>query len=164
MSLFGSKPCSATAFRKPKSVSEPNRLTPKVLPRRSCGVAMSGVVTRLIGITLMVVPITVRSEPDKRDSAAAAPDPCTICADPRRDRSMICVVEEPTDVLAVEKTNDFQGLYHVLGGVINPLDGIGPEELKGRAVVLYFSFDRDALGPVPVVNQIRWGRIGEPVN
>lgn len=57
-------------------------------------------------------------------------DPCPICASSKRDRSLICVVEEPTDVLAIEKTNDFHGLYHVLGGAINPLDGIGPEDLK----------------------------------
>src|SRR5437762_2826182 len=57
-------------------------------------------------------------------------DPCVICRSEKRDRSTICVVEEPSDVLAIEKTNDFRGLYHVLGGVINPLDGIGPEELK----------------------------------
>lgn len=57
-------------------------------------------------------------------------DPCPICASPKRDKSLICVVEEPTDVLAIEKTNDFHGLYHVLGGAINPLEGIGPEDLK----------------------------------
>ena len=57
-------------------------------------------------------------------------DPCPICASPKRDRSVACVVEEPSDVLAIEKTNDFFGLYHVLGGVINPLEGIGPDELK----------------------------------
>jgi recombination protein RecR len=57
-------------------------------------------------------------------------DPCAICASPKRDRSVVCVVEEPNDVLALEKTNDFRGLYHVLGGSLSPLDGIGPEELK----------------------------------
>jgi recombination protein RecR len=62
-------------------------------------------------------------------------DPCPICASPKRERATICVVEEPSDVLAVEKTNDFHGLYHVLGGVINPLDGIGPEELKIRELL-----------------------------
>lgn len=57
-------------------------------------------------------------------------DPCMICSNPKRDRSMICVVEEPSDVLALEKTNEFRGLYHVLGGALSPLDGIGPEELR----------------------------------
>ena len=62
-------------------------------------------------------------------------DPCGLCQSARRDRSVICVVEEPNDVLAVERTNDYRGLYHVLGGAISPLDGIGPEELKIRELV-----------------------------
>ena len=57
-------------------------------------------------------------------------DPCIICSSTKRDPRIICVVEEPSDVLALEKTNDFKGLYHVLGGALSPLDGIGPEELK----------------------------------
>jgi recombination protein RecR len=57
-------------------------------------------------------------------------DPCMICSSTKRDTRIICVVEEPSDVLALEKTNDFKGLYHVLGGALSPLDGIGPEELK----------------------------------
>lgn len=62
-------------------------------------------------------------------------DPCVICSSPKRDRSIICVVEEPNDVLAIEKTNEFRGLYHVLGGSLSPLDGIGPEELKVRELL-----------------------------
>jgi recombination protein RecR len=57
-------------------------------------------------------------------------DPCAICSNTKREQSSICVVEEPHDVLAIEKTNEFKGLYHVLGGALSPLDGIGPEELK----------------------------------
>jgi len=57
-------------------------------------------------------------------------DPCEICSSSKRDRKIICVVEEPSDVLAIEKTNEYRGLYHVLGGSLSPLDGIGPEELK----------------------------------
>jgi recombination protein RecR len=57
-------------------------------------------------------------------------DPCAICSNTQRERSCICVVEDPHDVLAVEKTNEFKGLYHVLGGALSPLDGIGPDELK----------------------------------
>jgi recombination protein RecR len=57
-------------------------------------------------------------------------DPCPICSNAKRDRSMICVVEEPNDVLAIERTNDFKGLYHVLGGALSPLDGIGPDDLR----------------------------------
>lgn len=57
-------------------------------------------------------------------------DPCAICSDPRRDRSVLCVVEEANDVLALEKTGQFQGLYHVLGGALSPLDDIGPDDLR----------------------------------
>lgn len=57
-------------------------------------------------------------------------DPCGICSDPSRDRSRICVVEEPSNILAVERTRSFNGLYHVLLGALSPLDGITPERLK----------------------------------
>lgn len=56
-------------------------------------------------------------------------DPCPVCQSAKRDRSVICVVEEPSDVLALERTGEYRGLYHVLGGVISPLDGIGPDDL-----------------------------------
>jgi recombination protein RecR len=62
-------------------------------------------------------------------------DPCAICASSRRNHEIICVVEEPSDLMAVERTNEYQGVYHVLGGVISPLDGIGPEDLKIRELV-----------------------------
>jgi len=60
----------------------------------------------------------------------AEQDPCPICSDEHRQRAVICVVEEPLDVLAIERTRDFHGLYHVLHGVITPTEGIGPEDLK----------------------------------
>ena len=56
--------------------------------------------------------------------------PCQVCSDPRRDRSIICVVEDPLDVLAMERTRSFRGLYHVLHGVISPINGIGPDQLR----------------------------------
>lgn len=62
-------------------------------------------------------------------------DPCPICQSHRRDQSVICVVEDSNDVMALERTNEFRGVYHVLGGVISPLDGIGPEDLTIRALV-----------------------------
>ena len=62
-------------------------------------------------------------------------DPCRICADDHRDRSVICAVEEPLDILALERTRTYKGLYHVLHGVISPMDGIGPEELKIRELL-----------------------------
>jgi recombination protein RecR len=60
---------------------------------------------------------------------------CEICGDPRRDRSMICVVEEPRDLAAVERTGEFRGVYHVLQGAISPIDGIGPDQLKVRELI-----------------------------
>ena len=56
--------------------------------------------------------------------------PCQVCSDPRRDRTIICVVEDPLDVLAMERTRSYRGLYHVLHGVISPINGIGPDQLK----------------------------------
>jgi recombination protein RecR len=57
-------------------------------------------------------------------------DPCSICSDDQRDRSVICVVEEPLDILAIERTGGHRGLYHVLHGVLSPMEGVGPEDLK----------------------------------
>ncbi len=57
-------------------------------------------------------------------------NPCRICSNQQRNRSVICVVEDPNDVIVIEKTHEFKGLYHVLGDALSPLDGIGPEDLK----------------------------------
>lgn len=62
-------------------------------------------------------------------------DPCSICSNPKRDSSILCVVEQPSDVLALEKTADFHGFYHVLMGVISPLEGLSPEDLKIRELL-----------------------------
>jgi recombination protein RecR len=70
-------------------------------------------------------------------------DPCTICSSPKRERKAICVVEEPSDVIALEKTNEFRGLYHVLGGVLSPLDGVGPDDLKVRELLRRFPGEVD---------------------
>jgi recombination protein RecR len=59
---------------------------------------------------------------------------CVICADPRRDRSVVCVVEQPVDVLSLERTHEYRGLYHVLGGSLSPLDGVEPEHLRLEAL------------------------------
>ena len=66
-------------------------------------------------------------------------DPCAICSNTKRERSFICVVEEPHDVIAIEKTHEFKGLYHVLGGALSPLDGIGPDDLKIKELLQRFS-------------------------
>jgi len=57
-------------------------------------------------------------------------DPCILCTNPQRDRSVICVVEDPRDIAAMERTREFKGVYHVLQGAISPLDGIGPDDLR----------------------------------
>ena len=57
---------------------------------------------------------------------------CSICADSRRDQTVVCVVEDPRDIVAVERTREFHGTYHVLGGALNPIDGVGPEQLRVR--------------------------------
>ena len=62
-------------------------------------------------------------------------DTCTICRDPRRNQAIICVVEEAKDVAAIERTREFRGLYHVLGGALSPIDGIGPNELRFTQLV-----------------------------
>ncbi len=62
-------------------------------------------------------------------------DPCAICADPRRDRTLICVVEEVGDLWALERTGSFKGLYHVLGGTLSALEGVGPEDLNIAGLV-----------------------------
>lgn len=66
---------------------------------------------------------------------------CTICTDPRRDQHVLCVVEEPKDIAAIEKTGAFNGRYHVLMGAIDPLNGIGPEQLKIRELALRIAGD-----------------------
>jgi len=71
----------------------------------------------------------------------AGVDPCDICADPRRESSRICVVEEPLDVLAIERTGEFRGRYHVLHGAISPIDGIGPERIRVRELIVRVESD-----------------------
>jgi recombination protein RecR len=71
---------------------------------------------------------------------------CRICADERRDPELICVVEEPSDVISIERTHEFAGRYHVLGGALSPIDGVDPEDLK--IAELYHRVDSDAAHPV----------------
>jgi len=65
----------------------------------------------------------------------AEAEQCRICLDPRRDPAVICVVEEPKDVVAIERTREFRGRYHVLGGAISPIEGIGPDDLRVRELM-----------------------------
>ena len=66
----------------------------------------------------------------------AESEECRICRDPRRDATIICIVEEPKDVVAVERTREFRGRYHVLGGAISPIDGVGPDDLRVRELMV----------------------------
>ena len=65
--------------------------------------------------------------------------PCSVCSSPKRDRSIICVVESPEDVSAIENTNEYNGLYHVLHGALSPMDGIGPDDIKINELLLRLS-------------------------
>jgi len=93
-------------------------------------------VTRLSEI-LAVVKSTVRF--CDRCGNVAEGELCRICADSRRDQSAICVVEEPKDIVAVERTREFRGTYHVLGGAISPMDGVGPEDLRIKELMTRLS-------------------------
>lgn len=66
----------------------------------------------------------------------AEDEQCRVCQDPRRDPSIVCVVEEPKDVVAIERTREFRGRYHVLGGAISPIDGVGPDDLRLRELMM----------------------------
>jgi recombination protein RecR len=78
-------------------------------------------------------------------------DVCEFCRDSRRDRSMICVVQEPPDIVAIERTREYDGLYHVLHGAISPIEGIGPEDLRITELLRRLS---DAEGDRPVVAEV----------
>ena len=69
-------------------------------------------------------------------------DPCTICANPKRDESIICVVEDVKDIIAMEKTHEFKGVYHVLHGVISPMNGIGPDDIKLKELIARLSKEK----------------------
>ncbi|WP_280452023.1 recombination mediator RecR [Nocardia cyriacigeorgica] len=76
---------------------------------------------------------------------------CRICADPRRDRTMICVVEEPKDVQAIERTREFRGRYHVLGGALDPLSGVGPDQLRIRELLARIGNQEDGVDVTEVI-------------
>lgn len=79
-------------------------------------------------------------------------DPCALCTSTRRDASMICVVEEASDIVAIERTGEYGGLYHVLGGRLSPLDGIGPDELNIAALLRRVGVGAD--GGVAAVHEV----------
>ena len=73
-------------------------------------------------------------------------DLCEICADDRRDKAVLCVVEDPRDIVAVERTQQFKGRYHVLGGALNPLEGVGPDQLRVKELLV--RIDEEEIGEV----------------
>lgn len=76
---------------------------------------------------------------------------CRICSDPRRDLALVCVVEEPKDVQAVESTREFRGRYHVLGGALDPLSGVGPDQLRIRELLTRIGTDEDGVSISEVI-------------
>lgn len=102
------------------------RLTYHLLKRSSDD--MRQLAAALVEVAERVRPCPVCGNPSESN-------PCGLCANPRRDGSLICVVEEASDIGAIEETGQYRGLYHVLGGSLSPLDGIGPDELDFRGLV-----------------------------
>jgi recombination protein RecR len=91
------------------------------------------------GLAAALIEVTERVRFCRICGNVAEEDECRICRDPRRDLAVICVVEEPKDVAAVEKIREFRGRYHVLGGAISPIDGVGPEELRIKELMTRLS-------------------------
>jgi len=103
--------------------------------RTFCQVILDSVLPLLLDVTVKVSWVVVIEVIEKVKFCrtcgnVAENDECRICLDVRRDHSVICVVEEPKDVAAIEKIREFRGRYHVLGGAISPMDGVGPEDLR----------------------------------
>ena len=99
------------------------------------------------GLSEAIAEMTERLRPCSVCFSFAEADLCPICADPRRDPSILCAVEEPSAILPIERTNEYRGRYHVLGGALSPIDGVDPEDLRIRELV-----DRiDADGVVELV-------------
>ena len=87
------------------------------------------------GLSEAIAEMTERLRPCSVCFSFAEDDLCPICADPRRDTSLLCAVEEPSAILPIERTNEYRGRYHVLGGALSPIDGVDPEDLRIRELV-----------------------------
>ncbi len=87
------------------------------------------------GLSEAIAEMTERLRPCSVCFSFAEDDLCPICADPRRDPSILCAVEEPSAILPIERTNEYRGRYHVLGGALSPIDGVDPEDLRIRELV-----------------------------
>jgi recombination protein RecR len=87
------------------------------------------------GLSEAIAEMTERLRPCSVCFSFAEADLCPICADPRRDTTVLCAVEEPSAILPIERTNEYRGRYHVLGGALSPIDGVDPEDLRIRELV-----------------------------
>jgi len=87
------------------------------------------------GLSEAIAEMTERLRPCSVCFSFAEDDLCPICADPRRDHTVLCAVEEPSAILPIERTNEYRGRYHVLGGALSPIDGVDPEDLRIRELV-----------------------------
>jgi recombination protein RecR len=106
---------------------------PGIGPRSAERIALHLVQSDAAGVRQIAEAMTAARERIHLCSVCGAlteKDPCAICDDPRRDAALLCVVERPTDVLALEKGGSFRGKYHVLGGKLSPVNGVGPEDLR----------------------------------
>ena len=130
-------------------VAELSRL-PGIGPRSAQRLAfhmMKAPPERSRGLSEAIAEMTERLRPCSVCFSFAEAELCPICADPRRDHTVLCAVEEPSAILPIERTNEYRGRYHVLGGAISPIDGVDPEDLRIRELV-----DRiDADGVVELV-------------
>lgn len=91
-----------------------------------------------------IIAVSERVRPCQRCGNLTEASPCAICSSSRRDTALLCVVEEASDIGAIERTGEFRGLYHVLGGHLSPLDGIGPDELNIAALLRRLDVGGDA--------------------
>jgi recombination protein RecR len=89
-----------------------------------------------------IIEMGERLRPCSRCFSFAEAELCPICADPRRDPSLLCAVEEPSAILPIERTHEYRGLYHVLGGALSPIDGVDPEDLRVDELVRRVEDDR----------------------
>jgi recombination protein RecR len=118
-------------------VAELSRL-PGIGPRSAQRLAfhmMKAPPERSLGLAEAIAQMAERLRPCSVCFSFAEAELCPICADPRRDPSLLCVVEEPSAILPIERTNEYRGRYHVLGGALSPIDGVDPEDLRIRELV-----------------------------
>lgn len=132
MNQFSSQNRRSTSISTIDLVAKQLAKLPGIGPRMAQRLTFALLKRRKEDIDELISALTKLSNQVKRCSTCgnySDSDPCHICTNPHRDRSVICVVEQPQDLLAIERTGKYEGLYHILGGALSPIDGIGPEEI-----------------------------------